>query len=273
MSNPNNNKGAAPSVSPGQPPTQGTLHASTGTGGTKGQTMEWIRVRSEGNKQAARARQVFTQRMHRCIRVGRLDTLIQVRNGESHFMDKLARDIGFSWRFCQEPKAETGGEIVKGRCGVELAASMLKSHQRSCKACRRVIDPGYTRKKRSDAKTVEPVSDETVTAVDESLSDFPTFTVDVSPEEIDEVIDKAESTPIQKLVDEVIDGPSPMVALIAEMSAQRDVALNIAAEYGGVIAAAQGVDSEMAQIQKIKDQMAAHRRALAAFIAAEGGSQ
>jgi len=219
--------------------------------------MEWIRVRSEGNKQAASARQVFSQRMHRCIRVGRLDTLVQVRNGESHFMDKLARDIGFSWRFCQEPKAETGGEIVRGRCGIELAASMLKSHQSSCKACRRVIDPGYTRKKRSDAKTVEPVSDETVTAVDESLSDFPTFTVDVSPEEIDEVV----------------DGTSPMVTLIKEMSAQRDVALNIAAEYDGVIAAAQGIDSELAAIKQIQEQMAAHRRALAAFIAAEGGPQ
>ncbi len=244
-------------MSPEQPPEQGTLHATTQTGGTKGKNMEWIRVRSEGNKQAASARQVFTQRMHRCIRVGRLDTLVQVRNGESHFMDKLARDIGFSWRFCQEPKAETGGEIVKGRCGVELAVTMLKSHQSSCKACRRVIDPTYTRKRRSDAKVPEPVS----------------YAVDVSPEEIDEVIDKAESTPIQKLVDEVIDAPTPMVALIAEMTAQRDVALNIAAEYDTVIAAAQGIDSELAAIKQIQEQMAAHRRALAAFIAAEGGSQ
>ena len=234
--------------------------------------MEWVRVRSEGNKQAARARQVFSQRMQRCIRVGRLDTLVQVRNGEDHFLDKLARDIGFSWRFCQVPKAETGGEIVTGRCGVELAVTMLKSHQSSCKACRRVIDPTFTRKRRSDAKVPEPVSHETVTGVDESLSDFPTFTVDVSPEEIDEVIDKAESTPIQKLVDEVIDAPSPMVSLIKEMSAQRDVALNIAAEYDGVIAAAQGIDSELAAIKQIQEQMAAHRRALAAFIAAEGQS-
>jgi hypothetical protein len=207
--------------------------------------MEWIRVRSEGNKQAARARQVFTQRMHRCIRVGRLDTLIQVRNGENHFVDKLSKDIGFTWRFCQEPKAETGGEIVRGRCGIELAASMLKSHQRSCKACRRVIDPNYTRKRRSDAKAVEP------------------------PPETSE----AETTaPLQKLVDEVIDAPSPMVALIKEMSAQRDVALNIAAEYDGVIAAAKGIDSELAAIKQIQEQMAAHRRALAAFIAAEGQS-
>ena len=257
MSKRNKNRGAAPNVSPEQPPEQGTLHATTDTGGTKGNNMEWVRVRSEGNKQAARARQVFSQRMQRCIRVGRLDTLVQVRNGEDHFLDKLARDIGFSWRFCQVPKAETGGEIVTGRCGVELAVTMLKSHQSSCKACRRVIDPTFTRKRRSDAKVPEPVS----------------YSVDVSPEEIDEVIDKAESTPIQKLVDVVIDGPSPMAALIAEMSAQRDVALNIAAEYDTVIAAAQGIDSELAAIKEIQQQMAAHRRALAAFIAAEGGSQ
>ena len=86
MSKPNN-KGAAPSVSPEQPPEQGTLHATTDTGGTKGNNMEWVRVRSEGNKQAARARQVFSQRMHRCIRVGRLDTLVQLRNGENHFLE------------------------------------------------------------------------------------------------------------------------------------------------------------------------------------------
>ena len=246
MSKRNKNRGAAPDVSPEQPPTQGTLHATTGPGATKGQKMEWIRVRSEGNKQAARARQVFSQRMQRCIRVGRLDTLVRVRNGESHFMDKLARDIGFSWRFCQEPKAETGGEIVKGRCGIELAVSMLKSHQSSCKACRRVIDPNYSRKRRSDAQA--PV---------------------IAPAETEP--SEAETTaPLQKLVDVVIDGPSPMAALIAEMSAQRDVALNIAAEYDGVIAAAQGIDSELAAIKQIQEQMAAHRRALAAFIAAEG---
>ena len=219
--------------------------------------MEWVRVKSEGNKQAGRARQIFQQRFFRSIRIGRLETLVQTRNGEGHYLDRLGRDLGFSWRHCQVPEAETGGEIVKGRCGVELAVSMLKSHQSSCKSCRRVIDPGYTRKKRSDAKTVEPVSDETVTAVDESLSDFPTFTVDVSPEEIDEVV----------------DGTSPMAALISEMGAQRDVALNIAAEYDTVIAAAKGIDSELAAIRQIQEQMAAHRRALAAFIAAEGGPQ
>jgi len=110
----------------------------------------------------------------------------------------------------------------------------------------RVIDPNYTRKRRSDARAVEP-----------------------SPE-----TSEAETTaPLQKLVDEVIDAPSPMVSLIKEMSAQRDVALNIAAEYDGVIAAAQGIDSELAAIKEIQEQMAAHRRALAAFIAAEGGSQ
>ena len=166
------------------------------------------------------------------------------------------------------PKAETGGEIVTGRCGVELAVTMLKSHQSSCKACRRVIDPTFTRKRRSDAKVPGPVSHETVTGVDESLSDFSTFTVDVSPEEIDEVIDKAESTPIQKLVDEVIDStPTTLAALVAEMSRQRDHALNLAAEYDSVIAAAQGIDSEMARLAEIEEQMAAHRHALAAFIA------
>jgi hypothetical protein len=248
MSKPNN-KGAAPDVSPERPPQQGALHATTHTGGTKGNNMEWVKVKSTGNKAAARARQVFSQRMHRCIRVGRLDTLVQLRNGENHFLDKLSRDIGFSWRFCQVPEAETGGEIVKGRCGVELAASMLKSHQRSCKACRRVIDPTFTRKRRSDAKVGVIVPPETEPSEAETAA------------------------PLQKLVDVVIDVQSPMVALIAEMSAQRDVALNIAAEYDTVIAAAQGIDSELAAIQEIQQQMAAHRRALAAFIAAEGGSQ
>ena len=211
--------------------------------------MEWVRVKSEGNKAAGKARQIFSQRMQRCIRVGRLDTLVQVRNGENHFLDKLSRDIGFSWRFCQEPKAETGGEIIKARCGIELAEAMLKSHQSSCKACRRVIDPNYSRKRRSDA--LVPVI----------------APADTEPSE-------AETTaPLQKLVDEVIGAPTPMAALISEMSAQRDVALNIAAEYDGVIAAAQGIDSELAAIRQIQEQMAAHRRALAAFIAAEGGPQ
>ena len=257
MSKRNNNRGAAPGVSPERPPEQGTLHATTRSGGTKGTNMEWVRVKSQGNKAALKARQIFQQRFFRCIRVGRLETLVQTRNGEGHYLDRLGRDLGFSWRHCQVPEAETGGAIVTVRCGIEVAGSMKKAHQNSCKACRRVIDPTFERKRRSDAKQPGPVS----------------YSVDVSPEEIDEVIDKAESTPIQKLVDEVIDAPSPMVALIAEMSAQRDVELNIAAEYDTVIAAAQGIDSELAAIKEIQEQMAAHRRALAAFIAAEGGPQ
>jgi len=82
------------------------------------------------------------------------------------------------------------------------------------------------------------------------------------------VIDESESTPMQKLVDEVIDStPTPLGALVAEMIRQRDRALNLAAEYDSVIAAAQGIDSEMARLAEIEEQMAAHRHALAAFIA------
>ena len=204
--------------------------------------MEWVKVKSKGNKAADKARQIFRQRMQRCIRVGRLETLVQVRNGEGHYLDRLGRDLGFSWRHCQVPEAETGGPIVTVRCGVEVVESMKKSHQSSCKACRRVIDPSFERKRRSDAKVGVIVRPET------------------EPSEAE--------TPAP--VEAVIDGPSPMVALIAEMSAQRDVALNIAAEYDTVIAAAQGIDSELAAIKQIQEQMAAHRRALAAFIAAEG---
>ena len=219
--------------------------------------MEWVRVKSEGNKQALRARQVFKERMTRNIRVGTLDTLVQIRNGESHFMDKLGRDIGFTWRFCQTPEAETGGQIVEARCGIELAESMLKMHQSSCKGCRRVIDPNYTRKRRSDAKQPERVE---FTPGPKSW--------DVIPEEKDAVIDESESTPIQKLADEVVAStPTTLGALVAEMSRQRDHALNLAAEYDSVIAAAQGIDSEMARLAEIEEQMAAHRHALAAFIA------
>ena len=208
--------------------------------------MEWIRVKSEGHKHALRARQVFSQRMSRCIRVGTLETLVQVRNGESHFMDKLARDIGFSWRFCQEPKAETGGEIVKGRCGVELAASMLKSHQSSCKACRRVIDPGYTRKKRSDAKVAE-----------------------LPPEP-----SEAETTaPLQKLVDEVIDGTSPMAALIKGLEARERRAFAIAEACGAALKALQAVEASDAALKELQAQLDADRKRLAAFIGAGGGSQ
>ena len=127
MSKRNNNRGAAPGVSPERPPQQGTLHANTRSGGTKGNNMEWVRVKSQGNKAALKARQIFQQRFFRCIRVGRLETLVQTRNGEGHYLDRLGRDLGFSWRHCQVPEAETGGEIVRGRCGIELAASMLKS--------------------------------------------------------------------------------------------------------------------------------------------------
>ena len=214
--------------------------------------MEWVIVKSEGIKQSGKARQVFKERMSRNVRVGTLDTIVQIRNGESHFLDKLAKDIGFTWRFCQTPEAETGGQIVEARCGVELASSMLKMHQSSCKGCRRVVDPNYTRKRRSDAKEPEPVS----------------YTLVVSPEQIDAVIDESESTPIQKLADEVVAStPTTLGALVAEMSAQRDHALNLAAEYDSVIAAAQGIDSEMARLAEIEEQMAAHRHALAAFIA------
>ena len=202
--------------------------------------MEWVRVKSEGNKQALRARQVFSQRMSRNIRAGTLETIVQVRNGESHFLDKLGRDIGFTWRFCQTPEAETGGQIVESRCGIELAESMLKMHQSSCKGCRRVIDPNYTRKRRSDAREPEP------------------------PETVEETT----VTPIQKLVDEVVDStPTTLGALVLEMSRQRDRALNLAAEYDTVIAAAEGIDSETARIKEIEEQMEAHRQALSAFIA------
>ena len=201
--------------------------------------MEWVRVKSEGNKQAGRARQVFSQRMSRNIRVGSLETIVQIRNGESHFMDKLGRDIGFTWRFCQTPEAETGGQIVEARCGIELAETMLKMHQSSCKGCRRVIDPNYTRKRRSDAKQTKP------------------------PETVEETT----VTPLQGLVDEVIAPPTALGALVAEMTRQRDHALNLAAEYDTVIAAAEGIDSETARIKEIEEQMEAHRQALAAFIA------
>ena len=213
--------------------------------------MQWIRVKSEGHKHALRARQVFSQRMQRCIRVGTLETLVQVRNGENHFLDKLSRDIGFTWRFCQAPEAETGGEIFQAHCGVELAQSMLRMHQNSCKACRRVIDPTFKRKRRSDAKKPEPA----------------TYTLDVTQEEIDAVIDESESTPMQKLVDEVVDStPTTLAALVLEMTRQRDHALNLAAEYDAVIAAAEGIDSETARIKEIEEQMALHRKALAEFI-------
>jgi len=51
------------------------------------------------------------------------------------------------------------------------------------------------------------------------------------------------------------------------MTRQRDHALNLAAEYDAVIAAAEGIDSETARIKEIEEQMEAHRQALAAFIA------
>ena len=208
--------------------------------------MQWVSVKSEGNKQAGRARQIFAQRMQRSIRVGRLDTLVQVRNGENHFLDKLARDIGFTWRFCQVPEAETGGEIVKARCGVELAEAMLKSHQNSCKGCRRVIDPNYVRKRRSDAKQSEPPETVEETTPPKSFSDH-----------IQEMFDE--------VVDDVVDA-TPLGALVLEMTRQRDHALNLAAEYDTVIAAAQGIDSEMARLKEIEEQMASHRKALAEFI-------
>jgi len=211
--------------------------------------MEWVRVKSEGNKQALRARQVFSQRMSRNIRAGTLETIVQVRNGESHFLDKLGRDIGFTWRFCQTPEAETGGQIVESRCGIELAESMLKMHQSSCKGCRRVIDPNYTRKRRSDAREPEPP--ETV--------EEPTPPKDFS-DHLQEMFDE--------VADEVIDStPTPLGALVAEMSRQRDRALNLAAEYDTVIAAAEGIDTETARIKEIEEQMEAHRQALVAFIA------
>jgi hypothetical protein len=232
--------------------------------------MEWVRVKSEGNKQAGRARQVFSQRMSRNIRVGSLETIVQIRNGESHFMDKLGRDIGFTWRFCQTPEAETGGQIVEARCGIELAETMLKMHQSSCKACRRVIDPNYTRRKRSDAKKPERVA----------FTPGPkSWDINVTQEEIDAVIDESESTPpknfsdhLQEMFDEVVDEvvdstPTTLAALVLEMTRQRDHALNLAAEYDTVIAAAQGIDSETARIKEIEEQMEAHRQALAAFIA------
>ena len=205
--------------------------------------MEWVRVRSEGNKAAAKARQVFSQRMQRCIRVGRLDTLVQVRNGESHFLDKLGKDIGFSWRFCQVPEAETGGEIIKARCGIELAQSMLKSHQSSCKGCRRVVDPNYTRKRRSDAKTVEPISPEP---------------------EADQYIETVIKPPEPESA-----APSSISDLLKVMTELRDHALDIAGQYDGVIAAAVNLDLAEKRIKEIHDQMDAHRKALAEFISGD----
>ena len=204
--------------------------------------MEWVRVKSEGNKAAGKARQIFSQRMQRCIRVGRLDTLVQVRNGENHFLDKLSRDIGFSWRFCQEPKAETGGEIIKARCGIELAEAMLKSHQSSCKGCRRVIDPNYTRKRRSDAKVEEPKPDQYVQTV------------------IKEIMAPDEAVELESIV------PLSLSDLLKVMTEQRDHALDIAGQYDGVIAAAVNLDRAEKQIMEIEVQMASHRKALAEFI-------
>ena len=257
MSKRNNNRGAAPGVSPERPPEQGTLHANTRSGGTKGNNMEWIRVKSQGNKGASRARQIFQQRLKRSIRVGRLETLVQIRNGEGHYLDRLGRDLGFTWRHCQVPEAETGGPIVTVRCGVEVAGSMKKSHQSSCKACRRVVDPTFERKRRSDAKVPEPVS----------------YSVDVSPEEIDEVIDKAESTPMQKLVDEVIDAPTPMAALIKGLEARERRAFGIAEACGVALKALQAVEASDAALKELQAQLDADRKRLAAFIGAEGGPQ
>ena len=236
MSNPNNNAGAAPSVSPGQPPTQGTLHASTGTGGTKGHNMEWIHTTSRSKPSTVRLRDLMNKHVSRVISVTPLELALQVRNGENRWLDKMARKHGFRWRHSAPPEAST---IYQAACGREMIGRpLLTHHTRACYACQRVRDPNYKRQARRSAPA-----------------------------------EAATTAPLQAPVEPVIDGPSPMVALIAEMSAQRDVALNIAAEYDGVIAAAQGIDSELAAIRQIQEQMAAHRRALAAFIAAEGGSQ
>jgi hypothetical protein len=70
------------------------------------------------------------------------------------------------------------------------------------------------------------------------------------------------------VVNEVVDStPTPLGALVAEMSRQRDRALDLAAEYDTVIAAAEGIDSETARIKEIEEKMEAHRQALSAFIA------
>ena len=200
--------------------------------------MEWVRVKSEGNKQALRVRQVFNkERMPRIIRIGALETIVQIRNGENHFMDKLGRDIGFTWRFCQTPEAEMEEQIVKSRCGIELIESMLKMHQGSCKRCRRVINPNYTRKRRLDARVEE---------------------------EPPETVEETTVTPIQKLVDST---PTTLAALVLEMSHQRDCALNLAAEYDMVIAAVEDIDLKTAQIREIEEQMKIHRKALLAFVA------
>lgn len=233
MSNPNNNAGAAPSVSPEQPPTQGTLHASTGTGGTKGHTMEWIHTTSKSKPSTVRLRDLMKKHVSRVISVTPLELALQLRNGENRWLDKMARQHSFRWRHSAPPEAST---IYQAACGREMIGRpLLTHHTRACYACQRVRDPNYKRQARKSA----PAEAET-------------------------------TAPLQKLVDVVIDGPSPMVALIKELETRERHAFAIAEACGAALKALQAVEASDAALKELQAQLAADRKRLTAFIAAEG---
>ena len=175
MSNPNDNAGAAPSLSPEQPPTQGTLHASTGTGGTKGHTMEWIHTTSRSKPSTVRLRDVMKKHVSRVISVTPLELALQVRNGENRWLDKMARQHNFRWRHSLPPEAS---EIYEAACKLEMIGKrLLTHHQRAWYACNRVRDPEY--KRRTRARKSGPAG-------------------------------AATTAPLQAPVEPVIDGPSAM---------------------------------------------------------------
>ena len=239
MSNPNNNAGAAPSVSPGQPPTQGTLHASTGTGGTKGHTMEWIHTTSRSKPSTVRLRDVMKKHVSRVISVTPLELALQVRNGENRWLDKMARKHSFRWRHSAPPEASA---IYQAACGREMIGRpLLTHHTRACYACQRVRDPNYKRQARKSAPA-----------------------------------EAATTAPLQApvdTVDTVIDGPSPMETLITGLEARERRAFAIAEACGAALKALQAVEASDAALKELQAQLDADRKRLTAFIAAEGGPQ
>ena len=235
-----NNKRAAPRGNPGRSLTEATLHSSTQEYGTKrtrsGEKMEWVHTTSRNKPGTVRLRAEMQQHVSRVINVTPLELALQVRRGENRWLDKMARQHHFRWRHSAPPEAST---IYQAACDLEMIGKrLLTNHQRACYACQRVRDPNYKRQARKSA----PAEAET-------------------------------TAPLQKLVDEVIDGTSPMAALIKGLEARERRAFAIAEACGAALKALQAVEASDAALKELQAQLDADRKRLAAFIGAEGGSQ
>lgn len=99
---------------------------------------EWYRFTAKNPYRAGKIRAAFTNGASRVVREGGESTLVQVRSGESNWLQKVGREHGINYSNALAPP-----EVIAAPCGVELAGKstdsrVIGTHSKHCNSCRRL---------------------------------------------------------------------------------------------------------------------------------------